>query len=200
MPAPIDFYFDFSSPFGYLASCKIDALAAKYDRATVWRPILLGAVFKVTGQRPLTSIPVKGDYARHDMARTARFLGVPYRHPTTFPISSVAPTRAFYWLNQRDPQRARQLAQALFAAYFTADIDISVVDNVVAAAAKLGLDAGEVRAGVEDQAIKDLTRAEVDKAVAAGVFGSPYIVVDGEPFWGTDRFDQLERWLATGGF
>jgi 2-hydroxychromene-2-carboxylate isomerase len=134
------------------------------------------------------------------MARSARYHGVPYREPTIFPIASVAPTRAYYWLNARDPKRAKALAQALYAAYFTEDIDISNAENTVTVAAKLGLSADEVRVGISNQATKDLTRTEVDKAIAIGAFGSPYIVVDSEPFWGCDRLDQLERWLATGGF
>jgi 2-hydroxychromene-2-carboxylate isomerase len=200
MPAPIDFYFDFSSPYGYLASHRIDALAAKYGREATWRPFLIGAALKITGQPPLIEIPLKGEYSRRDMPRTARFLGVPYRYPTRFPIASIAPTRAFYWVNQKDPQRAKQLARALYAAYFVDDIDISSADNTIAVAAKAGFAADEVRTAINDQAIKDLTRAEVDRAVALGAFGSPYVVVDGEPFWGTDRFDQIEKWLATGGF
>jgi len=200
MAAPIDFYFDFSSPYGYLASHKIDALAAKHGREAAWRPFLLGVAFKATGQQPLTSIPVKGDYAQRDFLRSARFHGVPYRHPAAFPIASVAPARAFYWLNAQDPKRAKDLARALYAAYFLEDIDISNADNVVATAAKCGLAADAVRAGLNDQAVKDLTKAAVDKALGVGAFGSPYVVVDGEPFWGVDRFDQIERWLATGGF
>ncbi len=200
MPAPIDFYFDFSSPYGYLASHKIDALAAKHGREALWRPYLLGAAMKLTGQQPLPSIPLKGDYARRDFLRSARFHGVPYRHPTRFPIASVAPTRAFYWLNAKEPRRAKALAQALYAAYFLEDIDTSQAENTIAVAAKLGLPADEVRAGINDQAVKDLTKAEVDKAIALGAFGSPYIVVDGEPFWGVDRFDQIDRWLSSGEF
>ena len=200
MAAPIDFYFDFSSPYGYLASHKIDALAAKHGREALWRPYLLGAVMKVTGQQPLPSIPLKGDYAKRDFLRSARFHGVPYRHPTTFPIASVAPTRAFYWLNAKDPKRAKELARALYAAYFLEDVDTSQAENTIAVAAKLGLPEGEVRAGINDQTVKDLTRAEVDKAIALGAFGSPYIVVDGEPFWGVDRFDQIDRWLSSGEF
>ena len=82
------------------------------------------------------------------------------------------------------------LAKALFKAYFVDDVNISEADNVLKVAASLGL-----KPDLNDQAVKDKTRAEVDAAIAKGVFGSPYVVVDGEPFWGIDRFDQLERWL-----
>lgn len=200
MAKTIDFYFDFSSPYGYFASCKIDALAAKHGREAVWRPFLLGVAFKTTGGSPLPSIPVKGPYHVRDMARTARYLGVEFRHPSVFPIASVAPTRAFYWLNAKDPKRAKGLASALYRAYFVDDRDISKADETVAACARFGLHAEDVRAALNDPSVKDLARIEVDKAIALGAFGSPYLVVDGEPFWGSDRLDQVDRWLATGGW
>jgi 2-hydroxychromene-2-carboxylate isomerase len=134
------------------------------------------------------------------MVRTAKYLGVTYRHPSVFPISSVSACRAFYWMDAKDSRRAKELARALYAAYFLEDVDISSADNVVSVAAKSGLSADEVRAGIGDPATKDRTKTEVDKAIAIGAFGSPYIVVDGEPFWGSDRLEQIEKWLATGGW
>jgi 2-hydroxychromene-2-carboxylate isomerase len=200
MPAPIDFYFDFASPYGYIASHKIDALAAKHGREAIWRPYLLGAAFKITGGSAPVALPMKGEYFIRDFARSASFHGVPFKYPSKFPISSVAPTRAFYWMNAKDPKRAKQLAAALYHAYMVEDVDISDAESTIAVAAKSGLNADEVRAGINNQAVKDLTKGEVEKAIKAGAFGSPYIVVDGEAFWGADRLDQVERWLATGGF
>ena len=200
MAAPIDFYFDFSSPYGYFASTRIDALGAKYGREVVWRPFLLGAAMKITGGVPLPNVPLKGDYAKHDFARSAKFYGVEYKQPSTFPISSQAPARAFYWLNRTDPKRAKALVAALYRAYFVDDINISNPDDTIAVCAKFGLVADEARAAISDPAIKELVKAEVDKAVARGAFGSPYIVVDGEAFWGVDRLEQIEKWLASGGW
>lgn len=200
MNAPIEFYFDFSSPFGYLASQKIEALAAKHGRGVVWRPFLLGAVFKITGGTAPMNVPVKGDYYRHDFPRSARLFGVPYNQPATFPINSVYPARAFYWLDSKDPARAKELARALLHAYYVEGIDISDTERLIAVCAGTGLKANEVRAGIGDAAVKERTRAEVDGAIARGVFGSPYIIVDGEPFWGSDRLDQVDKWLATGGW
>ncbi len=200
MAAPIEFYFDFSSPFGYLASHKIEGIAAKYGREVLWRPFLLGAVFKITGGVPPMMVPIKGDYYKHDFPRSARYYGVEYRAPSIFPINSVTPSRAFYWLDSKHPGRAKELAAALYRAYFVDDTDISNADNVVAVAAKLGLDANEVRAGMNDAAVKERTKVEVEQALAKGAFGSPYIIIDGEPFWGADRLEQVDKWLATGGW
>jgi len=195
MANPIDFYFDFSSPYGYFASTKIDELAAKHGRDVTWRPILLGAMFKITGGQPLPTIPLKGSYAAHDLARTARLYKVPFRMPSKFPISGTAPSRAYYWVGDRDLQLARKMAQALFHAYFAEDRDISNPEVTGNVAAKLGVDKGELTQALNDPAVKERLKAEVDAAIERGVFGSPYIVVDGEPFWGSDRLDQVDKWL-----
>ena len=200
MADPIDFYFDFSSPYGYLASTRIDALAARHGRSVAWRPILLGAVFKINGQQPLVSIPLKGNYAAHDLARSARLLKVPFKLPSKFPVGATAPSRAFYWVHDREPMLAKRLAQALYAAYFAQDRDISSPEATVSIAEKVGVDRADLEKALNDPAVKDRLRAEVDAAIARGVFGSPYFVVDGEPFWGSDRLDQLDRWLETGGW
>ncbi len=200
MKQPIDFYFDFTSPYGFIASRRIEALAAKHGRTVNWHPMLLGAVFKLEGVQPPVSVPIKGEYLKRDFERSARFHGVAYRTPSPFPVATVAACRAYYWLAQKEPAKAVALAKALYGAYFEKGTDISDVENVVKIGASMGCDAGELRAALGDQAVKDKTRAEVDAAVARGVCGSPYVVIDDEPFWGVDRFDQMERWLATGGF
>jgi 2-hydroxychromene-2-carboxylate isomerase len=200
MKTPIDFYFDFSSPYGYFASARIDEIAARHGRAVTWRPILLGAVFKVTGQQPLPTIPLKGNYAKHDLARSARLLGLPFKLPTKFPIAGTAPSRAFYSVTEKNPALAGKLARALFSAYFADDRDISAPEVTTDVAAKLGFNKEGIAQALNDAAVKDRLRREVDAAIGLGVFGSPYIVIDGEPFWGADRLDQVEKWLATGGW
>jgi 2-hydroxychromene-2-carboxylate isomerase len=89
---------------------------------------------------------------------------------------------------------------ALYRAYFEQDRDISVPEHALDAAAAAGVDRDAARAALDSPALKESYKAAMDRAVARGVFGSPFIVVDDEPFWGLDRLDQVERWLATGGF
>lgn len=187
MKAPVDFYFDFSSPYGYLASQKIEALAAKHGRGVTWRPMLLGAAFKVSGVQPLVNVPLKGEYAKRDFLRSARFYEVPFRVPDPFPISTLHACRAFY---AAPAEVSVRLAKSLYSAYFTENVNIGEAENVLKIAGSFGL-----KPDLNDQSIKDKTRAEVEAAIAKGVFGSPYIVVDGEPFWGMDRFEQLDRWM-----
>lgn len=199
--APIDFYFDFSSPYGHVAAFVIDDLAARHGRTVTWRPFLLGATFKITGMQPLLGIPMKRDYARRDLVRSAGFLGVDFAGlPDPFPFSAVAGSRAFYWLADQDVDKAKALARALYRAAFIDRRAIAGATAVAEVAAGLGLDRDAVLAALQDPAVKARLHGEVDAAIAAGAFGSPFFMVDGEPFWGCDRLPQIEKWLATGGW
>jgi 2-hydroxychromene-2-carboxylate isomerase len=200
MPAPIDFYFDFSSPYGYLAARRIEDIAAKHGRDVTWRPHLIGAAFATTGSKPLLEIPMKGDYARIDLPRTARGLGISFRIPEKFPFLSVAAARAFYWLSDSDPSKAKELALALYDRAFAAGEEISSAGAVIAVATGIGVDAEALQAALNDPDVKARLKAEVNAAIERGVFGSPYIFVDGEPFWGHDKLDEIDRWLETGGW
>lgn len=200
MSAPIDFWFDFASPYGYLASLRIDRIAGGVNRTVRWRPMLLGAVFKVTGAQPNLLRPLQGDYLRRDVPRFARLLGAPLAWPETMPIAAIAACRAFYWIEERNPDQAKRFAQAVYHAHWGMGRDVTPVDVVAGVAAGVGIDPAKLTEAVQRQDVKDRLRRVNEEAVAAGVFGSPFIVVDGEPFWGADRLDQVARWLETGGW
>jgi 2-hydroxychromene-2-carboxylate isomerase len=200
MAAPIEFYFDFVSPYGYLAACQIEELAARHDRKVQWRPYLLGAVFKETGQAPLVTQPLRGPYHLHDFARSARRIGVPFKLPDPFPFAAIAPSRAFYWLEQRDPDLAVRFARRTFDRIFGEGQAVADAGAVAALAGPLGIDPVALTAGIGDPAIKDRLRAVTGDAIKRGAFGSPFIFVDGEPFWGHDRLGQVDEWLTRGGW
>lgn len=197
---PVLFYFDFSSPYAYLASHRIDAMCALYGRTVDWRPVLLGVVFKQSGGGPLLDQPLKSAYARRDMERCARFMGVPLTFPAPFPFASVAAARAVYWVKDQDEVLAHAVARGVFDATFADARDVESAEVVIEIAAGLGVDGDALRNALGAPAVKQRLRAEVETAIAAGVCGAPYFIADGEPFWGADRLDHLERWLATGGW
>lgn len=199
MAAPIEFYFDFSSPYGYFASHLIDDIAARHGRETIWRPYLLGAAFSVTGINPPDQQAIRFDYACHDFARTARFLHIPFALPEPFPIMGVAPSRAVYWL-AGDADKAKAMAKALYGAYFVDGRDISEPGIVADVAAELGHGREDALAGLQDPAVKERLKSETGAAIERGVFGSPFVIVDGEAFWGSDRLDMVDKWLETGGW
>jgi 2-hydroxychromene-2-carboxylate isomerase len=198
--APIDFYFEFASPYGYLASLRIDAIARAHEREVVWRPIMLGAALKLTGGGPNMNLPLKGPYLLHDAPRFARLLDVPFKLPPVMPVNSLAASRAFWWLDAQDHEIAKGFAQAVYHAHWGEGRDIASAGQVAEIGATLGIDAAALVAATQDPAIKARLKAETDRSLERGVFGSPFVFVDGEPFWGADRLDQIERWLATGGW
>jgi 2-hydroxychromene-2-carboxylate isomerase len=200
MSESIEFYFDFSSPYSYLASELIDDLAAKYGRKVKWRPMLLGVVFQKTGQPLLVNVPLKGEYSLRDFSRSARYYGVPFKFPAKFPLSTLSAARAYYWLHGQDCQKARDFAHAVFRAYWVDGRDISDMSVMLDIAANLGIDREALAAGIGTPEIKERLKAETETAIARGMCGAPYFVVDGEPFWGADRLPQIEKWLQTGGF
>jgi 2-hydroxychromene-2-carboxylate isomerase len=196
MAAPVDFYFEFASPYGYLASTQIDAIAARHGRTVAWHPIMLGAAFKETGAKPLTQTPLKGPYLLHDVPRFARLLGVPLTLPPVMPMNSLASSRACLWLEETDPATAKRLAQALLRAHWGEGRDLSAPEAVAEVAAGLGIDRASLLAAVADQRVKDRLKAQTQAAIERGVFGSPFVFVDDEPFWGADRLDQVDTWLG----
>ena len=197
---PIEFYFDFSSPYGYLASEGIDAIAARHGREVTWRPYLMGVAMKTTGSTPLVNRPMMGAYSRHDMERSARRLGVPLTFPEPFPIATIAACRAVYWMERTDADAAKSLAQALYRAYFVDGRNISEPGVVADVAAETGADRDALLTGIQEPAIKERLKEVTNGAVERGIFGSPFFMVDGEPFWGHDRMDEVDRWLDTGGW
>jgi len=200
----IDFYFDYSSPYGYLASERIEEVAEANNYRVVWRPILLGAIFKVTGQAPLTETPLKGDYAIMDFARSAREHELDYQHPHTFPIGAVAACRATLWIRDNSDESIRaktaKFVHATFRAYYTQGKDITNPSILSACAVELGIDPDRMIEAIQQSDIKDALRKEVEHAIAAKIFGSPMMLVEGELFWGHDRLEQLGRWLKSGGW
>jgi 2-hydroxychromene-2-carboxylate isomerase len=198
---PIDFYFDFSSPYGYLMSEQIDAVAARHGRQVNWHPILLGVIFKSTGARPpADGASSKSTYMRHDFHRSARFLGIPYNLPSRFPLPTQNAARAYHWLFDQDTVLARAFAHAVYRAFFVEDLDISSPETMLKIAAKIGIDRGRLETALQAQETRERLKAEVDNALRLGVFGSPHVIIDGEPFFGADRLPQIEHWLKTGGF
>jgi 2-hydroxychromene-2-carboxylate isomerase len=197
---PIDFYFDFSSPYSYIASEWIEALAARHGRTVRWHAVLLGVTFQAAELKPPVAHPLKREYVLRDFARSARFEGVPYTQPEVFPIPTQNAARVFWWLHDGDAARAVAWARACLRAYFARGVNLSKVQALKGLAREFGLDADQAEAVWNDPVWKERLKQANEAAVAAGMFGAPYIVIDGEPFWGNDRKAQIERWLAQGPF
>ena len=200
MSNPIDFYFDLSSPYGYFASFKVEEIAGRFERPVNWHPVLIGVAFRETGNKPLIHQPLKGQYCAHDWERVSRFMDVPWVLPDPFPIATQNAARLYYRLQDRDPELAKSFAKAAFHAYFGEGRDITSAETVAEVAAPLGVAADEVHATVTDPAAKEDLRRRTAEAIGLGVIGSPFVIVDGEGFWGSDRLWMVKKWLQTGGW
>jgi len=199
MLEPIEFYFEFASPYGYLASQRIDRIGARHGREVRWHPMMLGAAFKLTGAQPLVHTPVKGEYMMRDLPRFARLLDVPFKAPPVMPANSLAASRACVWL-EGDADLAKRLAKAIFAAHWGEGRDIGEPEQVAVIAEGIGIDRTSLLEAIADPKIKQRLKDRTEAALQRGVFGSPFILIDDEPFWGADRLDQVEAWLAQGGW
>jgi 2-hydroxychromene-2-carboxylate isomerase len=199
-PSAVDFYVDFSSPYSYIASEWIEALAARHGRTVRWHAVLLGVTFQAAELKSPVSHPIKREYSLHDFERSARFAGVPFTLPEKFPVATQNAARVFWWLEESDPERAANWARHCLRAYFTrGTVDLSNAEHLKALATEFGLDAAQAERVWTEPRWKSRLKTACDDAIAQGVCGAPFFVIDGEPFWGNDRRDQIERWLA-GGF
>ncbi|NKC32858.1 2-hydroxychromene-2-carboxylate isomerase [Falsiroseomonas selenitidurans] len=183
MADPILFWFDFASPYSWLAAEQVEAVAARCGRRVAWRPFLLGVVFRQTGMAPVAAQALRGDYARLDVARLARRLGLDCATIAPSPGCSVALATAFYAL---PPPRAPRFALAALRATFAEGRDLSTAE---AASGLAGLEE------LSPPAARARLRAATEEALRLGIFGAPYFLADGEPFWGQDRLPMLEATL-----
>jgi 2-hydroxychromene-2-carboxylate isomerase len=192
--ASFELWFDFSSPFAYLASTQIESLEARTGARAIWRPFLLGGLFREIGTPdvPLLAFSeAKRSYFHEDMQRWAQARGVPLRFPSRFPIRTVLPLRTLLVAGDG----AAALSHALFRACWVDDRDISDSDEVRAICVETELDPRLVdQAGTEDA--KRALRAATDAAVARGLCGAPSFSVGDLLFWGQDRLAFVEKAIA----
>jgi 2-hydroxychromene-2-carboxylate isomerase len=196
---PIEFFFDPVSPYSYLATTQINALAERHDRKVVWHPTLVGiTVVKIMGLKPVPQTPMKSVYSWLDAQRQAEMLGVPLKKHGHFRVNSLAASRAYLWLKDRDEETAQRLITTLSAQLWTDGIDITEPNLVIATAQKLGVDTTDLTTALADDTLKEQLKQAFDYALSRNVFGVPYFIVDDQPLWGVDRLWLLEHWLEHG--
>lgn len=193
----LDFYFDFASGYSYFAARRIEWLAAANGASVRWHSVMLPALTQATGVPPSPVVPLKWDYVQRDMQRTAQEEAIPFNPSASFPQILMAPGRAMLWIRaHHGEQAAIAFARTCFQAYYADAVDIADKAVLLGIAEAQGMDGSAFLAGMEDPAIKAQFKQGNEEALAQGVFGVPFVLADGEPFWGYDRFPHLERWLA----
>lgn len=189
--AELEIFYDFVSPYSYLASTRVEAVAARAGATLRWRPFLLGAVLKATGNRAPLETPAKERHMWIDLARWARRLGVPLVHPPVFPAPPILALRSA--LAAEALGKLVPFTHALYRAYWGEGRDLSQPEVISAAAAAAGLDGAAVLAAAPG--FKEALARQTQEAIDRGAFGAPALFVGQELFVGNDRLDFVEEAL-----
>ena len=188
--AELEFFYDFVSPYSYLASTRVEAVAADAGATLRWRPFLLGGVFKSTGNKAPIETVAKGRHMWTDLERWARRYEVPLRRPRTFPVSTVLALRAAL---AAPPEALPAVSHALFKALWADDRDVASEPVLAAILSEAGLDGPALVAAAPEQ--KTALLRQTQEAVDRGAFGAPSFFVGTELFVGNDRLDFVEAAL-----
>jgi 2-hydroxychromene-2-carboxylate isomerase len=189
----IEFFYDFASPYSYLAATQIEGVAKRCEAEVIWKPFGLGFLFKAVGNQMPASLPPKAAYMIKDLALWAEYYNVPYKWPSIFPINSIAALRAV--LAVEDQAKLKKFSLAIYEAFWANNKDISQKEIIAEIADQTGLDGKAIIEATADQKVKDRLKDNTDEAVKRGAFGAPTIYAGDHMFWGNDRLEMLEYYL-----
>ena len=193
MARTLEFYFDYGSPYSYLADTQVEAIARRAGGTLERKPMLLGGVFKATGNHSPAELPQKSAWSGFDMPMWARHYGVPFQRNPFFPVNTLALMRGAA-AAQIDGLFERY-HPAVYKAMWVDGRNLNDMTEIAAVLTSAGLDAAKVGARIQDQDVKDRLKATTDEAVARGVFGAPTCFVDNMMFFGNDRLPFVEMAL-----
>ena len=196
--ARLEFFFDCSSPWTYLAFHKIEALCAETGAELVWRPILVGGVFNAVNpsvyEQRAKPVPAKARYYAKDLRDWTRHYGLRIGQPPVFPVNSVKAMRGAFFALERGA--LPRYARAVFEAYWGDLLDISRDDVLAKIVERVGLPTAEYFAAIAQTSYKDRLRSNTDELIARGGFGSPTMFVDGaDMYFGNDRLELVRAAL-----
>jgi len=195
----LEFFFDCSSPWTYLAFERVLRVFDGNDVAIVWKPILVGGVFNSVNQGVYETranpVPAKLAYQQKDLADWAKATGITIGSPPVFPVNSVKAMRGAFFALERD--RIVPYARAVFARYWGDLADISREEELRAIVAEVGLDAESFFAAIVNQDYKDKLRATTEELIRRGGYGSPTMFLDGDDmYFGNDRLDLIKSLMT----
>lgn len=196
MSKSVDFYYDYGSPTAYLAWTQLPRICAAHGAQLNYKPFLLGAVFKATGNASPVMIPAKAKFMFADLQRWAAHWGVPLKFNPHFPINSMELMRAATAVQLHQPERLQEFNRAVFEAMWVNAQHLGQPETVVAVLSAAGFDAAVLAAQAAGDEAKAALRATTDEAIARGAFGAPTFIVGKELFWGQDRLFMVEEALT----
>ncbi|MCU1752393.1 2-hydroxychromene-2-carboxylate isomerase [Pseudomonas sp. 6D_7.1_Bac1] len=195
MSKRVEFFFDLGSPATYLAYTQLPKICEQSGSQLIYQPMLLGGVFKATGNASPAEIPAKGHYMFLDLDRYAKRYGVPFRLNPHFPINTLLLMRAVTGMQLRHPARFVDFIDCLFRALWVDGRNLNDPATVAAVLAEHGFDPNEVLALTADEEVKAALKDKTEQAIQRGVFGAPSMFVDNQMFFGQDRLDFVREAL-----
>lgn len=196
MTKQVEFFFDFGSPYSYLAYHQLPKIAKVRDAVIVWRPMLLGGVFQATGNHSPVEVPLKGKHLKVDLQRWATQFGVSMQMNPHFPINTLSLMRGAVALQLRSDAEFHRYLAAIFSAMFERPRNLALPAEVAAVLQQADFDPAEFLAIINDQTVKDQLKKTTNEAVERGVFGAPTFFVGNDMYWGQDRLHFVEAALA----
>lgn len=196
MSKTLEFLFDLGSPTTYLAHTQLPALCAETGCRLIYQPILLGGVFKATGNASPIAVPAKGRYMLQDLARYAKRYNVPLKFNPHFPINTLLLMRAATGIQLHQPDRFIALINCLFTALWVEGRNLGDPATVAAVLSEHDFDPASVLALTEDEEVKETLKQNTEQAILRGVFGAPTMFVDNQMFFGQDRLDFVRQALT----
>ena len=196
MSKTLEFFFDLGSPATYLAYTQLPALCAETGAQLVYHPMLLGGVFKATGNASPISVPAKGRYMFNDLARYAHRYSVTLKFNPHFPINTLVLMRAVTGIQMRQPERFDDFVDCLFRALWVDGRHLGDPTVVAAVLTEHGFSPEAVLTLANDEAVKTALKDNTEQAVQRGVFGAPSLFVGNQLFFGQDRLDFVREALS----
>ena len=193
----VEFWFEFASTYSYPAALRVEALARSPGVPIVWRPFMLGPVFRAQGwtDSPFNLFPAKGRYMWRDLERICAGLSIPFHRPSQFPRNGLLAARIACWFEGKP--WVPEFVRSVYRANFAEDLDISNAPLLESYLNKLGQSGADLIQQAQSPESKEKLRAQTERAVTLGIFGAPTFVVGTELFWGNDRLETALSWYKS---
>lgn len=192
----IVFYFDLGSPYSFVGFHRIQQIAQQYQAEIVWKPMLLGGVFKATGNNSPMAVPAKARYSMIDLGRWSKLWNIPVQMNPYFPINTLNLMRIITAVQIYQPENFQKVLNGLFDAMFGNPRNLNDINELANVTQKLDLEVPQVQAWLADEQVKAQLKSVTDEAIERGVFGAPTWFVGDEMFWGVDHLHFLEMELS----